>query len=91
MENGRFAFLVRYDVHLRLIGKRVVDFLLVLIDGVNGATVRQLATTSGVLAASPLSIHVSNSIQALVQIFHKIESPESRPTRSANVKLHQNI
>jgi len=39
MENGRFAFLrslgVRsnvYDVHLRLIGKRVMDFLLVLIE-----------------------------------------------------------
>jgi len=38
MENGRFAFLspfgglvVTYDVHLRLIEKRVVDFLLVLI------------------------------------------------------------
>jgi len=38
MENGRFAFLsplwgdveATYDVHLRLIGKRVVDFLLVL-------------------------------------------------------------
>jgi len=34
-ENGRFAFLsfvVTYDVHLRLIEKRVVDFLLVLIE-----------------------------------------------------------
>jgi len=35
-ENGRFAFLspigATYDVHLRLIGKRVVDFLLVIID-----------------------------------------------------------
>jgi len=38
-EKGRFAFLSRlgglgatYDVHLRLIGKRVVDFLLVLIE-----------------------------------------------------------
>jgi len=41
-ENGRFAFLspcggerglgATYDVHLRLIGKRVVDFLLVLIE-----------------------------------------------------------
>jgi len=33
-ENGRFAFLslrATYDVHLRIIGKRVVDFLLVLI------------------------------------------------------------
>ena len=37
MENGRFAFSApfwelgaTYDVHLRLIGKRVVDFLLVL-------------------------------------------------------------
>ena len=37
MENGRFAFLrpiwedlmATYDVHLRLIGKRVVDFVLV--------------------------------------------------------------
>jgi len=39
MENGRFAFLsphlwglrlrATYDVHLRLVGKRVVDFLLV--------------------------------------------------------------
>ena len=40
MENGRFAFLTppfvslgaTYDVYLRLIGKRVVDFLLVLIE-----------------------------------------------------------
>jgi len=43
MENGRFAFLsplffwgggleTTYDVHLGLIGKRVVDFLLVLIE-----------------------------------------------------------
>jgi len=38
-ENGRFAFLSplgglgeTYDVHLRLIGKRTVDFLLVLIE-----------------------------------------------------------
>ena len=38
-ENGRFAFLspsgglgATYDVHLRLIGKRVVDFILVLIE-----------------------------------------------------------
>jgi len=38
-ENSRFAFLsplrglgVTYDDHLRLIGKRVVDFLLVLIE-----------------------------------------------------------
>jgi len=37
-ENGRFAFLTclklgaTYDDHLRLIGKRVVDFLLVFID-----------------------------------------------------------
>ena len=39
-ENGRFAFLsptfgglgARYDDHLRLNGKRVVDFLLVLIE-----------------------------------------------------------
>jgi len=38
-ENGRFALLspfggleVTYDVHLRLIGKRIVDFLLVLIE-----------------------------------------------------------
>jgi len=39
MENGRFVFLSpfggladMYDVHLRLIGKRAVDFLLVLIE-----------------------------------------------------------
>ena len=40
MENGRFAFLspslgcvgTTYDVHLKLIGKRVADFLLVLIE-----------------------------------------------------------
>jgi len=39
MANGCFVFLSplrglgeTYDVHLRLIGKRVVDFLLVLID-----------------------------------------------------------
>jgi len=37
MENGRFAFLsggllAMYDVHLRLIGKCVVEFLLVLIE-----------------------------------------------------------
>jgi len=39
MENGRFAFLsplvylvATYDDHLRLIGKRVVDFLIVLIE-----------------------------------------------------------
>jgi len=39
MENGRFAFLspfrglsTTYDVYLGLIGKRVVDFLLVLIE-----------------------------------------------------------
>jgi len=40
LENGHFAFFephsgglgATYDVHLRLIGKRVVDFLLVLIE-----------------------------------------------------------
>jgi len=41
IENGRFAFLsppplgglgATYDVHLSFIGKRVVDFLLVLIE-----------------------------------------------------------
>ena len=40
MENGRFALLslpfgglgATYDVYLRLIGKRVVDFLLVIIE-----------------------------------------------------------
>jgi len=42
MENDRFAFLsppnpfgglgATYDMHLRIIGKRVVDFLLVLIE-----------------------------------------------------------
>ena len=40
MDNGRFAFLsprfgglgAMYSVHLRLIGKRVVDFLLALIE-----------------------------------------------------------
>jgi len=36
MENGRFAFLsglgTTYDVHVRFIGKRVVNFLLVLIE-----------------------------------------------------------
>jgi len=39
MENGRFAFLrpfgglvATYDDHLRFIGKRVVDFLIVLIE-----------------------------------------------------------
>jgi len=40
MENGRFAFLspllgglgAMYDVHLGLIGKRVVEFLLLLIE-----------------------------------------------------------
>jgi len=36
MENSRFAFLsglgTAYDVRLRLISKRVVDFLLVLIE-----------------------------------------------------------
>ena len=40
MENGRFAFLssplgdleATYDDHLRLVGKRVGDFLLVLIE-----------------------------------------------------------
>jgi len=40
LENGRFAFFklplgdlgATYDVHLRLIEKRVVDFLLVLIE-----------------------------------------------------------
>jgi len=41
LENGRFAFLnlslgdglrAKYNVHLGLIGKRVVDFLLVLIE-----------------------------------------------------------
>jgi len=34
IENGRFAFFLvaTYDDHLRLIGKRVVDFLLVLIE-----------------------------------------------------------
>ena len=39
MENGHFAFLnptrvlwATYAIHLRLIGKRVVDFLLVIIE-----------------------------------------------------------
>jgi len=37
-ENGRFAFLstprvgAKYDVHLRLTGKHIVDFLLVLFE-----------------------------------------------------------
>jgi len=53
-ENGRFAFLsppsrdlgATYDDHLRLIGKRVVDFLLVLIElfslGVKAETLRAI-------------------------------------------------
>ena len=53
MENGRFTFLspygglgATYDVHLRLIGKRVVDFLLVLIE------LFSLAVTAEVLRAN---------------------------------------
>jgi len=52
MENDRFAFLshlgglqATYDVHLRLIGKRIVDFLLVLIEVFSlGVTVEALRT-----------------------------------------------
>jgi len=54
MENGRFAFLsplffgggleATYDVHFRLIGKRIVDFLSVLDElfsvGVTAETIR---------------------------------------------------
>jgi len=53
MENGRFAFLspfgglgVTYDVHLRLIGKRVVDFLVVLTE------LFSLVVTAGALGAN---------------------------------------
>jgi len=54
-KNGRFAFLIpplgdlgaTYDDHLRLIGKRVEDFLLVLIElfslGVTGDYLFQIA------------------------------------------------
>jgi len=50
-ENGRFAFLspiwglrATYDDHLRLIGKRIVDFILVLIE----------LFSLGVTAAAPI-------------------------------------
>jgi len=50
-ENSRFAFLspfwglrATYDVHLRLIGKRVVDFLLVLIELLARSTAEALRT-----------------------------------------------
>ena len=56
MEIGRFAFLrpplgdlgATYDDHLRLIGKRVVDFLLVLIElFLLGVTVEELRAIIG--------------------------------------------
>ena len=55
MENDRFAFMsplgtleATYDVHLRLIGKRVVDFLLVLIERfLLGATAEALRAKIG--------------------------------------------
>jgi len=55
-ENGRFAFLsaplgglrATYDDHLRLIGKRVVDFLVVLIELFSlGVTAEVLRTNIG--------------------------------------------
>jgi len=54
MENDHFVFLspcrgllrATYDVHLRLIGKRAVDFLSVLIDNFS------LGATTGVLRAN---------------------------------------
>ena len=56
MEIGRFAFLrpplgdlgATYDDHLRLIGKRVVDFLLVLIELYSlGVTAEELRANIG--------------------------------------------
>jgi len=56
MEIGRFAFLrpplgdlgAAYDDHLRLIGKRVVDFLLVLIELFSlGVTAEELRANIG--------------------------------------------
>jgi len=61
-ENGRFAFLsplgklgASYDDHLRLIGKRVVDFLLVLIELFSlGDTAEGLRTNIGLKSAISL-------------------------------------
>jgi len=56
MEIGRFAFLrppfrdfgATYDDHLRLIGKRVVDFLLALIERFTlGVTAEELRAITG--------------------------------------------
>ena len=56
MEIGRFAFLrpplgnlgATYDDHLRLIGKRVVDFLLALIELFSiGVTTEELRAITG--------------------------------------------
>ena len=49
---GRFAFLrglgAKYDDHLRLIGKRIVDFLLVLIELISlGVTAEALRANIG--------------------------------------------
>jgi len=61
MEIGRFAFLspplrvlgATYDDHLRLIGKRVVDFLLALIDlfslGVTAEALRAIIGSKSVI------------------------------------------
>ena len=64
-ENGRFAFLsplwgdlgTMYDDHLRLIGKRVVNFLLLLIELFSlGVTVEALRAIIG--SKSVISLHV---------------------------------
>ena len=61
-ENGRFAFSsplgvrARYDDHLRLIGKRKVDFLLVLIELFSlGVTAEALRANIGAKSAISLN------------------------------------
>jgi len=62
MQNGRFAFFspfgvldTTYDVHLVLIGKRVVDFLLVLIELFSlGVTAEALRANIGLKSAISL-------------------------------------
>jgi len=62
-ENGRFAFsphsggsCAKYNDHLRLIGKRVVDFLLVLIELFSLGVTAEALRTNPIISLIPTSL-----------------------------------
>jgi len=81
-EIGRFAFLrpplgdlgATYDDHLRLIGKRVVDFLLVLIElfslGVTAETLRAIFGSKSAISLQRGSVDPKSHVEGVVPTDH---------------------